>query len=297
MKSFNEIYEQVHKESYKELEELRKNRAKKALIFIIVAILALAIFFATTKTLTPFLLVAVMMILIIGMSLNKRKYTPLFKEKAIKPFIKNLDENLEYYPMKGISSVIYRQGEFERYDNYASEDLIQGTLDGKYKVQMGEVHTEEESTDSEGNTTTSTIFHGIFGNVDCAKNIGTTLKIRSDKGVFGRLFKGKTRIEMDSQEFEKYFDVYGDNKIITMQILTADVMNTMIEFIESSKIPYELTINQNQIYIRFHTGGVFEPKLFKNSLDYDMLKKYYDIIDFVFKVTREINEVIEKTDI
>ena len=68
------------------------------------------------------------------------------------------------------------------------------------------------------------------------------------------MFKGKTKIEMDSQEFEKYFDIYGENKIIAMQILTADVMNTMIEFREQSKIQYELTIKQDQIYIRFHTG-------------------------------------------
>ena len=74
-------------------------------------------------------------------------------------------------------------------------------------------------------------------------------------------------------------------------------MTTMIEFIKQSKIKYELTIKDEQMYIRFHTGGVFEPRLFKSSLDYDMLKKYYDIIDFVFKVTREINKVIENVDI
>ena len=29
---------------------------------------------------------------------------------------------------------------------------------------------------------------------------------------------------------------------------------------------YEMTIKNNQMFIRFHTGPVFEPKLFKNSL-------------------------------
>ena len=188
-------------------------------------------------------------------------------------------------------------GEFEGYDNYYTEDLIIGKLDEKYNFQMAEVKTEEESTDSDGDTHTSIVFYGLFGNIECAKNIGTKFKVRSDKGIFGKMFKGKTKVEMDSQEFEKYFDVYGDNKIIVMQILTSEVMSTMIDFIQQSKIKYELTINKDQIYIRFHTGGLFEPSLFKNSLDYSMLKKYYDILDFVFKVTREINSVIEKTDI
>ena len=236
-------------------------------------------------------------LIIILIVVRKSKYTPMFKEKAIKPFIKNMDENFEYNPKGGISSVVYRQGEFERYDRYYAEDLITGKLDGKYNFQMSEVHTEEESTDSDGNTSTYTLFHGLFGLVECAKDIGTTFKIRSDKGVLGKLFKGKTKVEMDSQEFEKYFDVYGDNKIVVMQLLTSDVMNTMMDFIKQSRIKYEITIKSDEMYIRFHTGNMFEPKLFKSQLDYNMLIEYYDIIKFVLNVTKEINKVIENMDI
>ena len=54
---------------------------------------------------------------------------------------------------------------------------------------------------------------------------------------------------MDSQEFEKYFDVYGDNKIVVMQLLTSDVMNTMMDFIKQSRIKYEITIKSDEMYI------------------------------------------------
>lgn len=311
MKSFNEVYEQVHKESFEELEILRKKAKRKlfrSLLIIGIVIVFVVFFFKKANSdyfmsgrqtifLFYFSAVIVMISIIVITAISKTKYTPTFKEKVIGPFIKNIDKNLQYKPNEGISSVIYRMGEFEGYDNYYTEDLIIGKLDEKYNFQMAEVKTEEESTDSDGDTHTYTVFHGLFGNVECAKNIETTFKVRSDKGIFGKMFNGKTKVEMDSQEFEKYFDVYGDNKIIVMQILTSEVMSTMIDFIQQSKIKYELTINKDQMYIRFHTGGVFEPSLFKNSLDYSMLKKYYDIIDFVFKVTREINSVIEKTDI
>ena len=311
MKSFNEVYEQVHKESFEELEILRKKAKRKlfrSLLIIGIVIVFVVFFFKKANSdyfmsgrqtifLFYFSAVIVMISIIVITAISKTKYTPTFKEKVIGPFIKNIDKNLQYKPNEGISSVIYRMGEFEGYDNYYTEDLIIGKLDEKYNFQMAEVRTEEESTDSDGDTHTYTVFHGLFGNVECAKNIETTFKVRSDKGVLGKMFKGKTKVEMDSQEFEKYFDVYGDNKIIVMQILTSEVMSTMIDFIQQSKIKYELTINKDQMYIRFHTGGVFEPSLFKNSLDYSMLKKYYDILDFVFKVTREINSVIEKVEI
>ena len=268
MKSFNEVYEQVHKESFEELEILRKKSKKRIFITLLVVgvFIAFIVFF-----------------------LNKADIGEImYGGQAI--FVTTFCAAI-------FIIVIYRMGEFEGYDNYYTEDLIIGKLDEKYNFQMAEVKTEEESTDSDGDTHTSIVFYGLFGNIECAKNIGTKFKVRSDKGIFGKMFKGKTKVEMDSQEFEKYFDVYGDNKIIVMQILTSEVMSTMIDFIQQSKIKYELTINKDQIYIRFHTGGLFEPSLFKNSLDYSMLKKYYDILDFVFKVTREINSVIEKTDI
>ena len=35
----------------------------------------------------------------------------------------------------------------------------------------------------------------------------------------------------------------------------------------------------------------------KKLLDYETLETYYDIIDFVFKVSRAINKTIENTEI
>ena len=311
MKSFNEVYEEIYKQNHEELEKLRKDRAKRTAILTALALISIGTLTAMalkvissnitvkldTGVLFPWSIVITIMLIVIISATNKRKYTEIFKHKVIEPFVKNIDENLNYNSNRGIPSTLYRQGEFERFDRYSSEDLIEGILDGKYQVKMGEVHTQDESRDSEGRTHTHTLFYGIFGNVECAKNINTNLKIRSDKGILGNIFKGKTRIQMDSSEFEKYFDINAGNKIIAMQILTSDVMQMMIEFREQSKIKYELTMRDNQIYIRFHTGEVFEPKMFTHSLDYDMLKKYYDIIDFIFKVSREINKVIENTEI
>ena len=297
MKSFNEIYEEIYKQNIDKLELLRKSKIKKFFIAMILAIIVIILAIQISAVFLPYILIIIMMILIFSMAFGNSKYKKTFKQTVIATLVKNIDENLNYYPEGKIGSVLYRQAEFENYDNYYSEDTIEGILDRKYAVKMAEVHTENESTDSNGNTHKNTIFHGIFGYIECPKNITTTLKIRSDKGILGNLFAGKTKIEMDSVEFEKYFDINTENRILAMQILTSDVMAMLIEFVKEDKIKYELTIKENHIYIRFHTGAVFEPKMLKNALDYNTLKKYYDIIDFVFKVSRQINKTIENTDI
>ena len=300
-KSFNGVYEQVYKESFEELEALRSDIKQKGIIIIISLVVFSIVLFSIICGSLFISLRGILIIVLAGSIsipiMSKRQYIPMFKEKVIGTFVKSLDEDLQYKPNEGISSSIYRMGEFEGYDKYYTEDLITGVLDEKYNFQMAEVETKKETRDTEGEWQETTVFHGLFAKVQCAKNIGTKIKIHSDKGTFGEIFNDNTKVKMDSQEFERFFDVYGDNKIIVMQILTAEVMATMMDFIRNSGIIYELTIDRDQMYLRFHTGTLFEPKIFKNSLDYDMLKKYYDIIDFVYKVTREINSVIEKTDI
>lgn len=102
---------------------------------------------------------------------------------------------------------------------------------------------------------------------------------------------------MDSSEFEKYFDVIADDKIQAMQILTSDVMDKMLDFIKTSKIKYELTIRDDKLYIRFKTGGMFEGNVFKSSVDFDTLKKVYDVINFTFDITRTLVKVTEETEL
>lgn len=303
MKSFNEIYEEIYRDNIQGLESIRKKKIKSAITIILSTIIGIIILTKLMISIGIESLVLVQMSLIILIFsiivANKKtgRYSTIFKNKVIGPFVKNVDENLSYIPEKGIASALYRKCHFEHFDNYDSEDCIEGLFEGKYDLRIAEVHTENETTDSEGRRTTYTVFHGIFSNIKGIKDIGTTIRICSDKGFLGKLFNKKTRIEMDSSEFEEHFDVFTEDKIKTMQILTSDIMAMLVEFREQKKIRYEIIIENYEVSMRFHTGEVFEPMLLKSTLDYDMLKKYYDIIDFVFKVTREINKAIENTEI
>ena len=128
MRSFNQVYEEIYKSNHDELEKMRKDRANKTVILIAVTILAIflitRIFAQKTVFYVPFewmVMLSIMLVVIIS-SVNKAKFTKIFKPKVIEPFVKNVDPNLNYYANKGIMSALYRRGEFERYDLYSSED-------------------------------------------------------------------------------------------------------------------------------------------------------------------------------
>ena len=321
MKSFDEIYRKIYSESNQELQKIKKANEKvdiKRFSTIIITILLLSllsviaryviknsnneILIISSIVLLPFIiLLALFPMIKVYLSTSKQDYKTVFKEKVVKELVTNMDNDFEYDLNTGKDPVglynAYNKSGFEAYHNYDAEDYVEGILDGKYPIRMAEVHTENESTDSEGHTHRYTVFHGIFGYIKCSKSITTTLKIRSDKGILGNLFAGKTKLEMDSPEFEKYFDINTGNKIVAMQILTHDVMELMVEYFKEYQIMYELTIRENQIYMRFHTGEVFEPKMNKDALDYNMLKEYYGILEFIFRLSRAINKAIENTEV
>ena len=224
---------------------------------------------------------------------KREKYTTEFKTKIVGTMIKLFEEQLEYTPQMGLSSIVYGEAEFERYEGYYSEDLIHGTLKNGCKFLMSEVLTERREFDGNGNATYEPMFRGLFAKVETPKPFNAVLYLRKDKIS---TLSNQLRIQLDSPEFEKIFDVYGSDPIIAMQLLTADIMQDLIQFHNELKVGYELTIKENCMYIRFWCGGMFETaKLKKFSLDRDTLYKYYRMLDFTFSLTNKMIKLLNET--
>lgn len=294
MKNFNEIYEKVYMECSEPLERLRKKSRNGIIRVLFISIFVGIILTIITKSLIAIFLVVLINLFYQIFSKNNKNYKTMFKEKIIKTFIKEYSENLEFYPTRGIPRFTYNKAKFEFYENYYSEDLITGTLDGGYIINMAEVKTETESTDSDGNTTTYTVFHGLFAEIELKKELNSCIRIRRDSIS---LFNKKEKIEMDSGEFEKKFNVYASDKIMAMQLITSDIMQMLLDFKVENKTTPEITIEGNRFYIRFATGNVFEAKLMKKALDYDTLKKYYEIINFTLDLTEKFLKNINETEL
>lgn len=233
------------------------------------------------------------------------RYKNEFKTKVIKALLNSFNENIAYFPKYGISSNNYNEAEFEKYSRYSSEDLMQGTLKNNCVFEMSEVLTEEQYSDSDGDTHYSTLFCGIFAKIETPKPFNARLylrKDRKDKNIISRAFTKKLpfddlKVDLDSQEFEKYFDVYCTNKIIALQLLTADIMQFLIDFQDKMNMEYELTIKNNCIYIRFMSGEMFETATVnKFSLDKDTLYKYYKMLDFSFTLSNKFINLIKETE-
>lgn len=320
MKNFEDLFKEIEenqeiKKSWQEAREEQKKMNKiRGIIAIITIVLGLGFIILKMnlnfyKEFNAFLIIPSLFFIffvnliafVITCLISKKQnaYKLEFKQLIIKKLIDNFYDNLEYYPLKEMPERIYEKPNYnEYYNEYYSEDYFEGQIKNKYYIDMAEVFTEhvETHTDSEGNThtTRTTIFHGLFAKVTSEKSITSELRIVQDK--IGKY--NKNRLNMDSSEFEKYFDVITDNKIIAMQLLTADVMEEMIEFENKTNMKYDIVVKENEIYLRFHCGDMFEPQsVRKGIINKAQLEKYFYMLNFTYNLSNRLIELINETEI
>lgn len=296
MKEFNEIYQEIYEKTYPLLKQKRLEVAKRTEIilgiFFIIGII-LCIIYKNILYIFSFISIGIICSIVLTAKM-RNEYKRIFKEEVIGVFVKQYSDKLDYKYNKGVSSLVYSQAEFEKFDIFHSEDYIYGNLEDGYKLEMSEIHTEYEEIDSEGNIEKGTIFRGLFAKVEFDKVIEDTIKVRRNTL---KLFNNKKRMEMDSGEFEQIYDIYSNGKIVTMQLFTAEIMGKFIDFRNKNKMTPELTLKKNKLYIRFKTGNVFETNLFNRPLNYNILKKYYNIIQFTLEITEMMLKNIKETEI
>ena len=315
-KSFEELLEYIKSNtssSFNELLEKAKeeNKKKNKLFWYITPFVDIAIaygfyrisfgsYFHMFFILFPILVIDIFIYAILSLCFSKsqRSYVASFKDNVIQKLLCNFYDNVDYIPKKQMPRDIYDSAKYhEYYNEYNSDDYMEALLEKKHPIRMAEVHTVyvDTDTDSDGHTTTTrtTKFHGLFSQIRMDKSINSELLIRKNFSV-----SGKKKLNMDSNEFEKLFDVSATNQIIGMQLLTHDIMELLVSFKKSTGMNYDISIYENIMYLRFHTGTMFEFKSFKKgAFDEEMLRNYYNVLDFTSTLSKMLIDLIEKTEI
>ena len=137
-------------------------------------------------------------------------------------------------------------------------------------------------------------FRGMFGVVYLNKNSMMNIGIYGDSRM--RRFR-RDRIEMDSTEFEQYYDLVTDDKIRAMRVFTSDLLEKFIDVKKAHKNGVEVKIEWDKIYFRFRCGEIFEPPAFVNGLKKEYLKSFYNHIyyplELLDKTVECLNEIHE----
>jgi len=301
MKNFNEIYEKIYKEALtSNIEKNRKiyiqHRNNVLLATISTSLFLIFLLINVHKTVfVPVIIIIAFFVISILIGQKKLIYSQEYKEKIINALVKNYDKNLVYDPTQFIGDYRYRMAEFEDYDIFDANDYIHGKLNGTIPLQIQDIQVKAEEIDSEGHKRMATVFKGLFSAIQLPKNLNSTTKIMLDWGKFRKYLSSNILIQMDSSEFEKYFDVISTDKILAMRILTSDIMNYMINFIKETNIKFQITLKDDYMYLRIRCNNMFEASAYKTSFDFNTLYKYYSYLNFMCELNTKIyNTIYEK---
>lgn len=322
-KKFEKIYSNMLKQlDLKHLEELKKNaiiennkNAKEIKLMVCSIVGAflimwiLSFFSIAFFTIASVFVFAVIIVVIAMPYINKKYnrenkksdielYVEQYKNIIIPEFLNQFEEKINYMPNEKIDKTIYNEAEFEKYDTYDSEDVMKMDLNNGFNVIMSDLKTCNTTTDDNGNTHYHELFKGIFTIIEMPKTFNEILYLKKDKKYKRKNIIPKIeKIKLDSTDFENYFDIYSTNSLITMQLLTSDIMEFFIDFQNSTGIDFELTLKNSRIYIRFFSGNIFEmPNLTESFLDKAKLKKYYEILNFTLEFTYKITNLLNNTE-
>ena len=297
-RNFKEIYEELNTKNLDEIKIMHKRKNVTLIILLVLTLILIffnkIVFLNNIITVTFFLIF--LFILLINISITI-KFKRIFKEIIIKRIVKLYDKEISFYTNMGILESEYRKsGFYKDFDKYYSEDLFKGKLNNKYSFEMAQVRTKkiEIVRDDRGKyigKEEHIVFDGLYGMVDLN---GINLS-EIDVATNTIISKYKnSRIEMDSAEFENNYDIFSKDKIKALEIFTSEIIDEINNFKTNIGKPIQIRIKNGKLFFNVYLGEILEPPTFKNIMDYDILYKYFKIIDQPINLISEILKNIDE---
>lgn len=228
---------------------------------------------------------------------NYKKSKEILKKYIYNQFLKNLnydlkwdDEQSEVANSSKELAIEYKIANFNKIQHnellpkeLKFEDYISGIYKEKFIISIADF---KEYIGKRSNT----LYEGIFCKVKINKEILNDIRITNDNKSSLLLEKDYIVTTM-SEEFNSNFIILANDGYQISKCISSKSIEIIEEFYYNSKINFDISIINDEIFFRFRTIDSMEPHIWKNIVDELMLKEYANIIMFVIKLSEEINNI------
>lgn len=300
-RDFEEIYTEVYNECLNNLKEVRAKLGKfvSGVLLVLIIINVIIGIVAENKSLLTISISLSVLVLLVFLKNAHQIYSKKYKDFVIGSLVKKYNPGLSFDSKSGLAVIDYRMSNFDNtFKEYYSEDRIYGTLEDGTAIQSSEITTYDVNhyidSNGENKTSKTQTFRGYYGVVKLSKNPAVEITISDDN--FTKKYS-KKRVEVDSSEFEKFYDCITNDRVQAMEIFTSDLIEKYIDIRNVNKYLFEVKINNNMLYFRYKCGDVFEAPAFGLGLNKDFVRKYYKLIFYPLEVIEEtVNHIYSYVD-
>ncbi|MDO5481274.1 MAG: DUF3137 domain-containing protein [Candidatus Saccharibacteria bacterium] len=293
--------------TFNELEEIRKNYAKKQrkisliIVVAVIAVTAIAVMVAGDFSVG---VTALILGIVVGLIVetfatvkDAKVYRKAYKSYFVETTMRKYFTDLNYSHERGMPrAILTATGMINTGDNYYSNDFTMGKYRGTTFLQA-DVKIEDEYTDSDGDRHTVTLFSGRWMAFEFPKKFNFRIMIKGKRG--GNILMKKKRdgekrrkyerIEVESGEFNKLFKLYAEDGFETFYLLDPVFIRNITELGEESQGRILLCFVDNWLHIGINNyEDSFEPpRKISRALD--------EQVEFQ-KVEREVKTVTKFVD-
>ena len=93
-----------------------------------------------------------------------------------------------------------------------------------------------------------------------------------------KLFKGQY-VELDNQAFEEKYDVFSNDDVVAMRILTPTITTKILEMHDKYGFFFEIKLINGLLFFRFHSDTLFEPSPGNIEKEATDIAFYFNMLD------------------
>lgn len=213
------------------MDSLRKKSSQGMLLIVPLIFVALISIY-----INPLLLIAVIVAIVLiykkKVSKYRKEYRSYYKDVFVKKMILQAIPDAVYEPYQGFPKAVISGTALMAMGNvYSSEDYIRGTFNG-VSFERADVLIQDETTDSEGNTSTTTYLRGRWMIFESNKTFQGDLQIiqkgfnfaNRRKGFFTKKADRRHVFKTEDESFNKEFQCLCQDEGEAFYLLTPGVM-------------------------------------------------------------------------
>jgi hypothetical protein len=286
-------------ETLAKLESNRKIVMKYYLYNGLLLFLSVIAYYAFKKSILiiPIILFVVTLAMFLFFTMQKRNaYVSSFKHDVVEAILKGIFDELYFDPKSGIpESTIKATGMMQLGNRYSSDDYIKGKYKGT-DFEQSDVCIQQETSDSEGHSSTTTYFKGRWMIFGFNKDFAADLQVRESGfhyakkkgGWFAPKEEKMNKLELEDAEFNKDFDVFAQNEQEAYYILTPHIMQSIKTLRDRTNGKLILCFSASKLHVGVNNNeNAFEPPIFK-KLDVNVINSIYDEINVITRFVDEL---------
>ena len=215
---------------------------------------------------------------------KRRRFRANFKRQIIENIVKK--HGLSYDKDRGLGLDDFFTIYDCRVDEWSSEDLIEGDIDG-VSVKFSDFYAAKK-VKKKNSTETVVLFRGVLFKADFNKNLSSITQISHINSKNLKIYGEKAN--MDDVRFEEIFDVYATDQIGARYALSPALMEKFTELCFRLGAPVNAVFKDNQILIAMETGlDSFEPNINKTLMSNETIALYESEIASFIQIVKELN--------